>query len=69
MSNRFQELFIDIVAIFIILSATYESIFTKLPASTWGVQLGIGVVLLVSPLSKTNELLINWFKNKFNANK
>ena len=64
MSEKCLEIFIDIVAILIILSAAYEAVFTEIPNSTWGVQLGIGVVLMVSPLSKIGENIWAILKNR-----
>lgn len=64
MSDKFQEIFVDIVAMLIILSATYESIFTEISVSTWAVQLGIGIVVLVSPLSKLGNSILEWLKKK-----
>lgn len=65
MSSKFQEIFVDIVAMFIILSAGYEAVFTDIPISTWATQLSIGVVFLVSPLSKLGTSLLDFLKNKF----
>lgn len=64
MSDKFQEIYVDIIAMIIIASATYHSIFTDTSVSTWAVQLAIGIVVLVSPLSKLGTTLLDWLKNK-----
>ena len=64
MKIDFENIFIHIIGVAFILSGTYEAIFTNMGFSFYLPLIGVGIVLLTSPIAKLGNLFLAWLEKK-----
>ena len=64
MKLDFENIFVHIIGVVFVLSGTYEAVFTNMNPSFYLPLLGVGIVLLKSPLAKLNKIFLAWLENK-----